>query len=93
MWRRGDRGRQLRGDAEDSDRPPEQVHLILRYEREQHHMPSYRKAFPSKFLKADDLPTPQEVEIKHVGFEDVGTGQNQERKLVAHFVEFLKGSC
>ena len=54
-------------------------------------MPSYRKAFPSKFLKADDIAVSQDVEIKRVAFETVGAGQRQERKLVVHFVELEKG--
>ena len=54
-------------------------------------MASFRDAFPSKYLKASDLSGPVVVEIEPVGFEDVGTGQRQERKLVAHFVGKSKG--
>ncbi len=54
-------------------------------------MPNYRSAFPSKFLKADNFPHAQELEIASVDFEDVGTGQKQERKLVVHFVGQSKG--
>src|SRR5687767_14852330 len=51
-------------------------------------MPSYRTAFPSKFIKADDLHGTRPVgTIANVDFEDVGAGANKDRKLVAHFVE------
>lgn len=51
-------------------------------------MPSYRTAFPSKYVKADDLGTTRPVgTIGTVNFEDVGTGAKQERKLVVHFEE------
>ena len=53
-------------------------------------MPNYKNAFPSKYLKADDISTPRAVEIKSVDFEDVGAAQRQERKLVVHFVELAK---
>ncbi len=51
---------------------------------------SYKDAFPSKYLKAEDIPDSQDVKIKRVGFEDVGYGKDQESKLVAHFVELDK---
>lgn len=54
-------------------------------------MPNYKKAFPSKFLKAEDISTLQAVEIKRVAFETVGAGQDQKSKLVAHFVGLDKG--
>ena len=51
-------------------------------------MPSYKTAFPSKFIKADDLDTTRPIgTITTVDFEDVGAGQNKDRKLVAHFTE------
>ena len=54
-------------------------------------MTNFRKAFPSKFLKAEDVTKPSAVEIKSVDFEDIGTGQRQEQKLVAYFVNVPKG--
>lgn len=54
-------------------------------------MSNYHDAFPSKYLKAADVTTPQVVTIDSVDFEDVGTGKSQERKLVAHFVSVPKG--
>ncbi len=54
-------------------------------------MTNFRAAFPSKYLKAEDVANPRAVEIKSVDFEDVGAGQRQERKLVAHFVNVPKG--
>ena len=54
-------------------------------------MSNYKDAFPSKYLKAADVNSPRAVEIKSVDFEDVGAGQRQERKLVAHFVNVVKG--
>ena len=38
-------------------------------------MTNFRTAFPSKYLKAEDVTKPSAVEIKSVDFEDVGTGQ------------------
>lgn len=47
-------------------------------------MPTYRDAFPSRFLKAADLAGSRPiVTIQRMGFEDLGDGQ----KLVAYFVE------
>ncbi len=54
-------------------------------------MANFRDAFPSKYLKADDLAGPVAVEVDSVDYEDVGTGQRQERKLVARFVGRTKG--
>ncbi len=54
-------------------------------------MTNFRKAFPSKYLKAEDITKPSAVEIKSVDFEDIGTGQRQEQKLVAYFVNVPKG--
>ncbi len=54
-------------------------------------MASFRDAFPSKYLKASDLTGPVVVAVDAAGLEDVGTGQRQERKLVAHFVGKSKG--
>jgi hypothetical protein len=51
-------------------------------------MPSFKTAFPSKYLKADDLgPTRPIVTIADVTFEDIGAGGKKERKLVASFRE------
>lgn len=51
-------------------------------------MPSYKTAFPSKFLKAEDLGTTRPIgSIATVDFEDVGIGPNKDRKLVVHFKE------
>jgi hypothetical protein len=50
-------------------------------------MPSYKSAFPSKYLKANDLGGPQIVIVATTQFEAVGTGNKQEDKLVAHFAE------
>ena len=54
-------------------------------------MTSFRTAFPSKYLKTDDLTAPRIVQIDHVNYEEVGSGQRQERKLVVFFVELPKG--
>ena len=54
-------------------------------------MPSYREAFPSKWLKAEDCHPPLILEIKSVGFEDVGSGTDVKRKLVVRFVEREQG--
>ena len=54
-------------------------------------MPSFRDAFPSKYLKAEDLSGPVAVVIEAVVYEDVGAGQRQQRKLVAHFMDWSKG--
>lgn len=51
-------------------------------------MPSYKTAFPSKYIKADDLGATRPIgTIAQVTFEDVGTGAKQERKLVVSFKE------
>jgi hypothetical protein len=51
-------------------------------------MASYRTAFPSKYLKADDLGTTRPIgTIAAVGFENVGMGANADRKLVVRFKE------
>ena len=54
-------------------------------------MGNWRKAFPSKYLKAEDLTRPTLVEIESVGEQDVGSGAQQESKLVVHFVNMTKG--
>ncbi len=51
-------------------------------------MPSYKTAFPSKYLKAEDLgATRPNATIDTVDFEEVGTGQKKDRKLVVHWVD------
>lgn len=52
-------------------------------------MPSFRKAFPSKYFKTDDLDptTPAVFTIKRCGFELIGTGGKADDKLVVYFVE------
>ena len=42
-------------------------------------------------MKAADVTSPRAVKIETVDYEDVGTGKQQERKLVAHFVNVVKG--
>ena len=56
-------------------------------------MPSFRIAFPNKYLKADDLGTTRPIgTIATVSLEDVGSGTTLERKLVVTFREStLKG--
>jgi hypothetical protein len=49
-------------------------------------MPSYRNAFPSKWLKAADCHPPISVEIRNADYEDVGSGTDIKRKLVLRFV-------
>jgi hypothetical protein len=50
-------------------------------------MPSFRDAFPSRYLKASDLVHPTIGTIHSVQYESVGTGSKQESKLVARFKE------
>jgi hypothetical protein len=50
-------------------------------------MPSFKSAFPSKYLKAQDCAETPTLTIKKVAFEDVGQGADVKRKLVASFVE------
>ncbi len=51
-------------------------------------MPSYRTAFPSKYIKAEDLGVSRPIGTIHsVDFEDVGAGANKDSKLVVHFLE------
>jgi hypothetical protein len=56
-------------------------------------MASYKDAFPSKYLKADDLGGRRPVgTIASVTFADVGGGGKVERKLVVRFTDpALKG--
>ncbi len=54
-------------------------------------MPNFRTAFPSKYLKAADLNgRPVVATIERVKLEDIGTGDNLERKFVVHWSEELK---
>jgi len=50
-------------------------------------MPHYKTAFPSKFLSAADIERPYEATIEAVDFDEVGTDDKPERKLVATFEE------
>src|SRR5262245_8989791 len=50
-------------------------------------VPHYKQAFPSKFLSAAEIENPYEATIKDVDFDDVGTDDKTERKLVATFEE------
>jgi hypothetical protein len=53
-------------------------------------MSSYKDAFPSKYLKAEDLGgTRPTATIESVAFEDVGVGVKKDRKLVVQFAERL----
>ena len=54
-------------------------------------MPSFRDAFPSKWLKAEDCHPPLILTIKSVGLEDIGSGSDVKRKLVLRFYETDKG--
>ena len=47
------------------------------------------KAFPSKYLKADDLDGERTVKVTKITFEEVG--QNKERRPVAYFEGIDKG--
>lgn len=53
-------------------------------------MPHFKKAFPSKYLQTSDLDKPIDVTIKRITSETVGTGDEAEQKLVAHFREDVK---
>jgi len=48
-------------------------------------MPHYKTAFPSKFLSAADIERPYDATIENVDFDEVGTDDKPERKLVATF--------
>ena len=50
-------------------------------------MPHYKSAFPSKFLSAAEIEKPYEATIEAVAFDEVGTEDKPERKLVATFEE------
>ena len=54
-------------------------------------MPSFREAFPPNGPKAQDCHPPMIVEIKSVGFEDIGIGTEVKRKPVIRFVDSEKG--
>ena len=54
-------------------------------------MPSFRSAFPARWLKAEDCHPPVILTIKTVGFEDVGSGADVKRKLVVRFEERPEG--
>ena len=48
-------------------------------------MPHFKSAFPSKFLNASEIETPYDAVIASILFENVGTDDKPERKLVATF--------
>jgi hypothetical protein len=50
-------------------------------------MPHYMTAFPSKFLSAAEVENPYDATIEDVEFDDVGTDDKSEKKLVATFEE------
>src|SRR5262249_51803237 len=50
-------------------------------------MPHYKTAFPSKFLSAAEIERPYVCTVKDVDYDDVGTDDKTERKLVATFDE------
>ena len=54
-------------------------------------MPSFRDAFPSKWLKAADCNPPLDLTIQSWGYEDVGSGTDVKSKLVIRFVERPEG--
>jgi hypothetical protein len=49
------------------------------------------EAFPSRYLKADDIQRDTPVTIESVEMEEVGQGDDQESKPVIHFKELEKG--
>ncbi len=51
------------------------------------------EAFPSKYLKAGDLPDEgsQSFTIEKVSFEEIGLGRDKEKKPVIYFDEIHKG--
>lgn len=54
-------------------------------------MPSYKEAFPSKFFRAEDVTSPIVAAIERVGYEDVGVGADQQRKLVVRLAGHAPG--
>lgn len=48
-------------------------------------MTHWMSAFPSKFLSAAEIEMSYDATIKAVDFDDVGTDEKSERKLVATF--------
>jgi hypothetical protein len=50
-------------------------------------MPHFKTAFRSKFLNASEIDRPFEATIKLVDYQEVGTDDKPERKLVAIFHE------
>ena len=50
-------------------------------------MPHFKSAFPSKFLSAAEIDIPYDAVIKAIVFENVGTDDKPEKKLVATFEE------
>src|SRR5262245_6680246 len=50
-------------------------------------MPHYKTAFPSKFLSASEIDHRYDTTIATADYDDVGTDDKAERKLVATFEE------
>jgi hypothetical protein len=50
-------------------------------------MAHWKSGFPSHYLQVSDLDSPLIATIADVKAETVGSGENQERKLVVHFEE------
>ncbi len=50
-------------------------------------MPDYRDAFPAKFLRAEDIVQGYDCTTDHVDYDNVGTEDKPEKKLVAQFKE------
>lgn len=50
-------------------------------------MPHFKTAFPSKFLSASEIDHPYDATIRAVDYDDVGSEDKPERKLVATFEE------
>lgn len=50
-------------------------------------MPSYRTAFPSKYLRAQDATAPIDATIDYAAMELIGIGVKAENKLVVHFTD------
>lgn len=48
-------------------------------------MPNYHDAFPSKYLNAGNIDKSYDATITDVDYDNVGTGEKPEQKLVAAF--------
>jgi hypothetical protein len=78
-----DAGSSATGTCGRTDRCFTFCHILKRFI-----MSTWRNAFPSKHIKADDLANTRPiVTIASVDFESVGTGEKAEDKLVCHFTD------